>query len=304
MTPDPYPAPTANEPLAPTGPLGAMASLGASVREFLVYFAHSTFYGVVGAAYFARFCRSVLAGLPHLRTWARRDRLIPQLYFVGTTSIPVLGLTGAFIGMTLAFEGYPQFRAIGQEGRLGGVINISVVKQLGPVLAGVMLAGRVGCSLAAEIGSMRVTEQLDAMRAMASDPVRVLVVPRVVACIVMIPVLTVVSNLCGVLGGMVITIYFYGADKEQYYMYSQALVNWYEITQGLVKSLFFGGAIGLISCYKGFNCRPGAEGVGRATTEAFVASFLAIILLGLVLAKLLNDIGLIIYGGVVQSVFG
>jgi phospholipid/cholesterol/gamma-HCH transport system permease protein len=281
-----------------------MASLGASVREFLVYFAHSTFYGVVGAAYFARFCRSVLAGLPHLRTWARRDRLIPQLYFVGTTSIPVLGLTGAFIGMTLAFEGYPQFRAIGQEGRLGGVINISVVKQLGPVLAGVMLAGRVGCSLAAEIGSMRVTEQLDAMRAMASDPVRVLVVPRVVACIVMIPVLTVVSNLCGVLGGMVITIYFYGADKEQYYMYSQALVNWYEITQGLVKSLFFGGAIGLISCYKGFNCRPGAEGVGRATTEAFVASFLAIILLGLVLAKLLNDIGLIIYGGVVQSVFG
>ncbi len=274
-----------------------IVSLGKAVRDVLAYCRRGLFSMVLGAADFTRFCGAVVAGLPHVRTWCRRDRIMPELYFVGTTSIPVLALTGGFIGMTLAFEGYPQFRAIGQEGRLGGVINISVVKQLGPVLAGVMLAGRVGCSLAAELGSMKVTEQLDAMRAMASDPIRVLVVPRVVSCVVMIPVLTVVSNLCGVLGGLLITIYFYGADREQYFYYSQQLVNWYEITQGLVKSLFFGAAMGLIACYKGFNCRQGAEGVGRATTEAFVASFLAIILLGLVMAKVGNDVGQIIYKG-------
>ncbi|MBS0187383.1 MAG: ABC transporter permease [Planctomycetes bacterium] len=280
-----------------SGLFGFVVSVGEATQDGLRLVGRWLFALVIGAAHFTRFCGAVLAGLPHVRTWGRRDRLMPQLYFVGTTSIPVLALTGAFIGMTLAFEGYPQFRAIGQEGRLGGVINISVVKQLGPVLAGVMLAGRVGCSLAAELGSMRVTEQLDAMRAMASDPVRVLVVPRVVACVVMIPALTVVSNLCGVMGGLLVTIYFYGADKEQYFYYSQQLVNWYEITQGLVKSLFFGAAMGVIACYKGFNCRAGAEGVGRATTEAFVASFLAIILLGLVMAKVGNDIGQIIYQG-------
>lgn len=251
---------------------------------------------------FVRFTGAVVFGVPHVRVWARRDRLFPQLFFVGTTSIPVLAITGAFIGMTLAFEGYPQFASIGQEGRLGGVINVSVVKQLGPVLAAVMLAGRVGCALTAELGSMRVTEQLDAMRVMAADPVRVLAVPRVIACIVMIPILTIVSNLCGVLGGMSVLLLFYGADTDQYLRYSEALVNWWEIAQGLIKSVFFGGAIGVISCYKGFNCRAGAEGVGRATTESFVMSFLAVILIGLVLAKLLNDVSYLIYGGV-YSVF-
>ncbi|MBS0190418.1 MAG: ABC transporter permease [Phycisphaerales bacterium] len=281
----------------PNALVRGIAGIGEAIIDSGRFIGKWLFLMVLGAAEFSRFVGSVLSGLPHVRTWARHDRIFPQLYFVGTTSIPVLAITGAFIGMTLAFEGYPQFRAIGQEGRLGGVINISVVKQLGPVLAGVMLAGRVGCSLAAELGSMRVTEQLDAMRAMASDPIRVLVVPRVVACVVMIPILTVVSNLCGVLGGLLITIYFYGADKEQYFYYSQLLVNWFEIAQGLVKSVFFGGAMGLIACYKGFNCQPGAQGVGRATTEAFVASFLAIILLGLVMAKVGVDIGQIIYGG-------
>lgn len=283
-------------------PVRVIAGLGEAVREAVIVFVHWVIGLVVGTAHFTRFCGNVLRALPHVRTWGRHDRLLPQLFFIGTTSVPVLAITGGFIGMTLAFEGYPQFRAIGQEGRLGGVINISVVKQLGPVLAGVMLAGRVGCSLAAELGSMRVTEQLDAMRAMATDPIRVLVLPRVVACVVMIPILTIVSNLCGVLGGLLITVSYYGADREQYFTYSDAFVNWFEITQGLVKSLFFGAAIGVIACYKGFTCRPGATGVGRATTEAFVASFLAIIFQGLVLAKVLNDIGLIIYGGV-MSVF-
>lgn len=254
---------------------------------------------------FVRFCAATLLALLHPREWARRDRLGKQLFFVGTTSVPVLMLTGAFIGMILGFEGFPQFASIGQEGRLGGVINLSLAKQLGPVLAAVMLAGRVGCALTAELGSMRVTEQLDAMRAMAADPVRVLVCPRVVACVVMIPILVVFSNLMGVAGGWVIVTRWYGADDVLYWKYTELFVDWFAVVNGLIKSVAFGLAIGLIACYKGFHCKPGAEGVGRATTESFVTSFLAIILLNLVLAKSLNDFDLLILkGGELRSLLG
>lgn len=259
-------------------------------------------HSVAGFGRFCFFFREVIIGLAYPRTWFKRDRLGRQLYEVGTLSIPVLAITGGFIGMTLAFEGYRQFQAIGQEGRLGGVINLSMVKQLGPVLAAVMLAGRVGCALTAELGSMRVTEQLDAMRAMAADPVRVLVVPRVLACVLMIPFLTVVSNGCGVIGGWLIVTKLYGADHVMYVRYSEQFVYAIDIYNGLLKSVFFGAAIGVISCYKGFNCRPGAEGVGSATTESFVTSFMAIIIQGVVLAKVLNDLTYWMLGGV-SSVF-
>jgi len=263
---------------------------------------HSILHSVVAFGQFARFMLHTFRGIGSFRTWGRRDRLWHQLYFVGTTSIPVLAITGGFIGMILAFEGYRQFQAIGQEARLGGVINLSVVKQIGPVLAAVMLAGRVGCSLTAELGTMKVTEQLDAMRAMGSDPIKVLVVPRFVACVVMIPPLTVVSNLCGVLGGWVVTTKFYTTDSNLYWSYSENFVDTFDIFNGLIKAVFFGAGIGLISCYKGFSCRPGAEGVGAATTESFVTSFLTIILMSLVLAKVLNDVDFLIRGGV-DSIF-
>lgn len=252
---------------------------------------------VLGFGRFARFVSAAArATIGGTSSWAKWSRLRPQLYFIGTTSLPVIGMTGLFIGAILAIEGYAQFAAIGQQNRLGGVINISVVKQIGPVLAAVMLAGRVGCSLAAELGSMRVTEQLDAMRAMAADPIRTLVVPRVVACVVMIPALTVASNLCGVMGGWVITTQFYDANPVQYWRFTEAFIGWFDVVNGLTKSVFFGVAIGLISCYKGFYCRPGAEGVGRATTDAFVSSFVAIIVINLALAKALNDIDIIFFG--------
>jgi len=223
-------------------------------------------------------------------TWARWSRLGVQLYLIGTRSVPVLALTGGFIGAVLAIEGYSQFAAFGQEDRLGGVVNISIVRQIGPVLAAVMLAGRVGCSLTAELGSMRVTEQLDAMRVMAVDPMRVLVAPRLLACVVMIPVLTVVSNICGVFGGWLVTTVFYTVSQHGYWDFTEILIDWFDVANGLIKSVFFGAAIAIIACYKGFTCRPGAQGVGRATTEGFVASFVSIVIINLVLAKLLNDI--------------
>ncbi len=253
---------------------------------------------------FSRFAYWAVRGIPAIRTWSRGDRLRSQLYFVGTTSVPVLIITGAFIGMILAIEGYLQFAAIGQEGRLGGVINISLTKQIGPVLAAVMLAGRVGCALTAELGTMRVTEQLDAMRAMAADPIRVLVIPRMVACVLMIPILTVVSNLFGVLGGWFIVTRYFGADASTYWRYTAEFVAWTDMANGLSKSVVFGLMIGLISCYKGFHCKPGAEGVGRATTDSFVTCFMAIIISNLFLAKVLNDLDLLYHGGLLRKVFG
>jgi len=258
---------------------------------------------VVGFGRFTRFVGETVRGVGAVRTWARRDRIGRQLSFVGTMSIPVLAVTGGFIGMILAFEGYRQFESIGQEGRLGGIINLSLIKQLGPVLAAVMLAGRVGCALTAELGTMRVTEQLDAMRAMGSDPVRVLVVPRLLACVLMIPILSVVSNLCGMIGGFLITTRFYDADPVAYWRFTDQFIDWFSVCIGLIKTICYGVAIGLISCWKGFTCKPGAEGVGEATTDSFVTSFIAIILISLVLVKVLNDVQLWIHGGV-YSVFG
>lgn len=251
----------------------------------------ATARSVAGFGDFVVFCGSALLVLfTNPRRWADPQRLVTQLYLVGTRSAPVLALTGAFIGAVLAIEGFDQFSTFGIEDRLGAVVNISILKQIGPVLAAVMVAGRVGCSLAAELGSMRVTQQLDAMRVMAASPIRVLVVPRVLACVVMIPALTVIANLCGIFGGWLFIVIARGVPNRAYWVYSVQYVDWYDVMSGLVKALLFGLAIGLISCFKGFTCRPGAQGVGRATTDAFVVSFLAIVVINLVLAKLLNDV--------------
>jgi phospholipid/cholesterol/gamma-HCH transport system permease protein len=257
-----------------------VSALGASISE-----------NVAGFGRFMGFTASAVSALtiPN-KTWGRWAYLAPQLYFIGSKSVPVIALTGAFIGAILAIEGYGQFAAFSLENRLGAVVNISVAKQIGPVLAAVMLACRVGCSLAAELGSMRVTSQLDAMRVLGASPVQVLVAPRVAACVLMIPALTVVSNLCGVVGGWVMLVPIQGVPNDEYWRYTEQFLDWFDVANGLIKSVFFGFAIGLIACYKGFTCRPGAVGVGRATTDAFVTAFVAIVLINFVLAKLLNDI--------------
>jgi phospholipid/cholesterol/gamma-HCH transport system permease protein len=236
--------------------------------------------------------------------WSRIGLLMPQLYHIGTRSTPVVMLVGAFVGMVLGVEAYDQFAAIGQESRLGGIINISVVKQIGPVLAAVMLAGRVGGSVSAELGTMRVTEQLDALRALGADPVAYLVVPRVVACVIMIPILTIISDLLGIFGGYLVTVKGFGVNATAYWEFSAQFVGTYDVMIGLMKSVVFGLSIGLISCFKGFYCRSGAEGVGRAVTDAFVTSFIAIIVANFFLAKFLKDLYFIIFGFGGPTAFG
>ncbi|MEQ9459998.1 MAG: ABC transporter permease [Phycisphaeraceae bacterium] len=227
---------------------------------------------------------------------SRVGLLLPQFYSIGTRSIPVVGLVGLFVGAVLGIEAFDQFEAIGQESRLGGIIGLSVLRQIGPVLAAVMIAGRVGGAISAELGSMKVTEQIDAIRVMGADPVDYLVVPRVVACVVMVPVLTVFSNLMGVFGGHVVCVWGFGVDSRLYWDFSQRFIGNWDIFTGLGKALIFGLTIGLISCYKGFHCGSGAQGVGRAATDSFVTAFIAIIVLNFFLAKFFKDMYYILFG--------
>ncbi len=249
---------------------------------------------------FGRFCTFVAHTFKWLFAgglrWKNLRLLFPQMYEVGVKSVPVVAVVGAFIGMVMAIESHTTFKALGQEARLGSVINLSVVKQIGPVLAAVMLAGRVGGRLTAELGTMNVTEQIDALRVMGADPIRYLVVPRFLACIMLTPILTIYSDFLGVLGGWLVSVYFLGVPEELYWRYSAGGVDTWQIMEGVFKSIYFGGAIGLISCYKGFTCSAGASGVGKACTESFVASFLTIIVLNFFFAHLLKAMYLAKYG--------
>lgn len=207
-----------------------------------------------------------------------------QMNIIGVRSVPVIMITGAFVGMTLAIQAYDQLVIMGLEERMGQLIGLSVVKELGPVLAAVMLAGRVGGALTAELGTMNVTEQIDAVRSMGTNPIRHLVVPRVLACLLLTPALIIYADLLGILGGYFISVVLRGINHQAYWNFSASAVALWDISVGIVKGFFFGVAISVISCYKGFHCKEGAHGVGQACTEAFVASFISILALNLALA--------------------
>src|SRR5262245_6762113 len=215
----------------------------------------------------------------------RYDTLLPNFYQVGVLSLPVIALTGTFIGMVLAVQSYFIFRDLGLSTWLGAVINMTLVRELGPVLAATMLAGRVGSAMAAELGTMRVTEQIDALESMGADPVHYLVVPRFLACLFMIPALTIMADFMGVVGGYLYSIHILDIDEHHYWKNSESFVQAFDLFSGIWKSVFFGAAIALVSCYRGFHCAPGAEGVGRAATSAFVWSFVLILAIDLFLGK-------------------
>jgi len=230
-----------------------------------------------------------------VRRMPRSDTLLPNFYQIGVLSLPVVALTGTFIGMVLAVQSHSQFRLLHLETRLGAVINMSLVRELGPVLAATMLAGRVGSAMAAELGTMRVTEQIDALSSMGANPIHYLVVPRFLACLVLIPTLTIMADFMGVVGGAFYAIYGLGIDSNHYWQNSQDYVGVFDVFSGVFKSLFFGAAIALVSCYRGFHCDPGAEGVGRAATSAFVISFVAILVLDFFLGILLDNLYMVIW---------
>lgn len=220
----------------------------------------------------------------------RKETLLPNFYQIGVMSLPVIAMTGTFVGMVLAVQSYAQFRTLGLETRLGAVINMSLVRELGPVLAATMLAGRVGSAMAAELGTMRVTEQIDALASLGADPIHYLVVPRFLGCLVLIPTLTIMADFMGVVSAFFYCTWVWRIDAERYLENSASYVGVFDLFGGVFKSLFFGAAIALIACHRGFNCDPGAEGVGRAATSAFVHSFVVILVLDLVLGIALDSL--------------
>jgi phospholipid/cholesterol/gamma-HCH transport system permease protein len=213
-----------------------------------------------------------------------------QMNAIGVQSVPVVMATGAFVGMILAIQAYGQLASMGLEERLGVLINIAVVKELGPVLAAVMLAGRVGGALTAELGTMNVTEQISAVQSMGTNPIRYLVAPRVLACLLLTPFLIIYADLLGILGGYAVSVLQLKINAGAYWNYSAIGVELWDVSTGILKGFFFGGAIALISCYKGFTCREGAQGVGEACTEAFVGCFISILFLNYVFAVVLDAI--------------
>ncbi len=265
--------------------------------NLLVHIGQRSMGAMAGFGDFVAFCARTIALTPLVLS-RRRDRslVVEQMFVVGSRSVPVVMVTGAFVGMVLAAQSVLQFKAIGLEASLGSIVNLSVVRELGPVLTGVMLAGRVGGALAAELGTMRVTEQIDALRAMGADPLRVLVAPRFLAVLLIMPFLVLYANFTGILGGYVIGVRVYGVSGPDFWEHAARTVEFFDISSGLLKSLLFGGALSLICCYRGFRCRPGAAGVGRACTESFVETTLAILGIDFFLGVLLNTIYSAIWG--------
>jgi phospholipid/cholesterol/gamma-HCH transport system permease protein len=203
---------------------------------------------------------------------------IKQMYEVGVKSIPVVLVTGLFTGMVLALQSYTGFKRFGAEALVGSVVGLSMTREMGPVLTGLIVAGRAGAAMAAELGTMRVTEQIDALETLATNPVRYLIVPRFLAGLMMLPALTVIADIVGIFGGYAITVGMFGASSSQYWNRTWDFLEVDDIFNGLIKACFFGAAIALLSCYRGFYSDGGAEGVGKATTGAVVLSFMTILI--------------------------
>lgn len=234
-----------------------------------------------------------------------RKNLFEQMVKVGVESIPIISLAALFSGAVTTLQtAYQLVSPFIPPSIIGSIVAPSLILELGAVVTAFILAGRVGARISAELGTMRVTEQIDALQVMGADPVSYLVVPRVTACVLMVPILTIFSDLAGVIGGWLVVVEFLGVDGVPYWQFAADFVTNYDVFTGLAKAMVFGFMIGIISCYKGFHCEAGARGVGRAATDAFVTSFLAIIVANLFIAKLFKDLYDIIYGVNNVTAFG
>jgi len=204
--------------------------------------------------------------------------ILLQAEEVGVQSLPVVLLTALFTGMVLALQSYIVFHRFAAESMTGIVVAMSMVRELGPVLVGLMVAGRVGASFAAELGTMRVSEQIDALWTLSTDPVRYLIIPRLLAAIGMMPLLVIIADFVGIYGGYAISVYLLDQNPSVYIENTTAYMELQDVYSGLVKAAFFGMLIGIIGCTEGFHCQGGAAGVGHATTRAVVISCMSILI--------------------------
>ena len=199
-----------------------------------------------------------------------------QMIEIGYYSLPVVGLTAIFTGMVLALQSYTGFARFSAEGAIANVVVLSITRELGPVLAGLMVAGRVGAAMAAEIGTMRVTEQVDALTTLSTNPIKYLVAPRLIAGIAMLPFLVLVADIIGVFGGYLVATYKLGFNPSNYIQNTWDFLEANDVISSLVKAAVFGFLVTLMGCYHGYYSRGGAQGVGQATTNSVVSAFILI----------------------------
>lgn len=212
--------------------------------------------------------------------------ILKQFVEIGYYSLPVVGLTAIFTGAVLALQSYTGFSRFNAESSIASVVVISITRELGPVLAGLMVAGRVGASMAAEIGTMRVTEQIDALRTLSTNPTRYLIVPRVIAGIVMLPILVLIADVIGVYGGYLVSVHKLGFNPATYIKSTVDFLQTKDVVSGLVKASVFGFIIALMGCYHGFNSGRGAQGVGQATTNSVVSASILILCFNYLITEL------------------
>ncbi len=211
------------------------------------------------------------------RPWYWRQ-IYRQLVEIGFYSLPVIGLTTIFTGAVLALQSYSGFSRFSAESSIPIVVVLSITRELGPVMAGLMVAGRIGAAYAAEIGTMRVTEQIDALTTLATDPYKYLVFPRVLAGLLMLPLLVLIGDIIGVLGGYLVSVHELGFNPHTYLRNTLQYLEVRDVVSGLVKASAFGFIVTLMGSYHGFNSKGGAQGVGAATTQAVVSSSVLILL--------------------------
>ncbi|HJT43262.1 MAG TPA: ABC transporter permease [Rhizomicrobium sp.] len=250
------------------------ASIGRATLTVLAHIGHLTL-----------FTAKAMAALVSPPIYTRL--ILSQMMRIGYYSLPVVGLTAFFTGGVLALQIYLGGNRFGAEAIVPQVVVLGITRELGPVIAGLMIAGRVAAAIAAEIGTMKVTEQIDALTTLATNPIKYLVVPRIVAAVVSMPILTAIGDSIGVLGGYVVSVYSLGFNGSSYLKNTVDFAHSDDITSGLIKAGVFGFIVALLGCYNGFNSKGGAQGVGNATTNAVVASSILILAADYVLTALL-----------------
>ena len=209
-----------------------------------------------------------------------------QMVEIGYYSLPVVGLTAIFAGMVLALQSYTGFARFSAEGAIANVVVLSITRELGPVLAGLMVAGRIGAAMAAEIGTMRVTEQIDALTTLSTNPMKYLVAPRLIAGTTMLPLLVFVADVIGVFGGYLVATVKLGFNPANYIQNTWEFLEIHDLVSGLVKAAVFGFLVTLMGCYHGYHSKGGAQGVGQATTNAVVSASILILSFDYILTEI------------------
>jgi phospholipid/cholesterol/gamma-HCH transport system permease protein len=212
--------------------------------------------------------------------------IVRQMIEIGYYSLPVVGMTAVFTGMVLALQTYTGFSRFNAETAIPNVVVLSICRELGPVMAGLMVAGRIGAAMAAELGTMRVTEQIDALTTLSTNPFKYLIAPRLIAGLAMLPLLVGTADLIGILGGYLVSVYKLGFNPGSYLKNTVDFVQFIDVFSGLVKAAVFGFIVALMGCYNGFHSHGGAQGVGKATTNAVVSASILILISNYIVTEL------------------